>query len=121
MSPRNVSTRLFLVVCLGAGAACIKRTAAPPTEAAAAAASKPSAAVEAANARLAGVARVDLLAGAGIKAFGVKGETAKVDVTTVPVSGQPFTEAARFTIKEASSHEYAVQTTAPIASAIEEG
>ncbi len=121
MVVRNVSTRVFLLLVVGLGAACIKRTAGPPAEGAATAAAKPSAAVEAANARIAGVPRVDLLGGAGIKAFHVAGETAKVDTAIVPVTGQPFTEAVRFTIKEASSHEYAVQTTAPIAAAIDEG
>ena len=48
------------------------------------------------------------------------GDNAKaVEVSTIPVTGQPFTDAMRLTIKEASTHEWAVQlqtpTTAPVA------
>src|SRR5262245_10060934 len=100
---RHVLTGLFAAVL--AGPACIKRTAAPPPAAPGATASsepaaapsptKPSAALEAANARIAGFPRADLLGGAGWKAFQVQGETAKVEMSTVPVDGQPFKEAAR--------------------------
>jgi hypothetical protein len=105
-------------------AGCIKRTAvtaASPASPGSAPAEKPSAAVEAANARLAGVPRVDLLGGGGVKAFEVHGEVQKVAITTIPVTGQPFAEAQRIEIKEASSHEYAVQMTARTVAPLESG
>jgi hypothetical protein len=116
-----------------AGAGCIKRTAPPPaaigtpsTTTAAAPQStafvdnQPNPVQEAANARIAGLPRVDLLGGAGIAAFKISGDNAKsAESKAVPVTGQPFTDAMRFTTKEASSHEWAVQlqtpTTAPVA------
>src|SRR5882672_459826 len=74
-----VSLPLFLAM---AASGCIKRTAPPPASAssgpfAAAAAEggrQPSPAAEAANARIAGIPRVDLLGGLGTKAFKVSGE-----------------------------------------------
>src|SRR5438270_55530 len=70
--------------------------------------------------RIADLPRVDLLGGAGIGAFKIMGDNAKAaEAKTIPVTGQPFAEAMRFTVKEASSHEWAVQlqtpTTAPVA------
>ena len=75
---------------------------------------------EAANARIASLPRVDLLGGAGIAAFKIMGDNAKAaEGKTITVTGQPFADAMRFTVKEASSHEWAVQlqtpTTAPVA------
>ena len=75
---------------------------------------------EAANARIASLPRVDLLGGAGIAAFKIMGDNAKAaEAKTITVTGQPFADAMRFTVKEASSHEWAVQlqtpTTAPVA------
>jgi glycosyl hydrolase family 44 len=124
---------LFLLPAAGALAAasagCIKRTAPPPTAVGSAPAAtsppapadnQPNPVQEAANARIAGLPRVDLLGGAGIAAFKIMGDNAKAaQATAVPVTGQPFTDAMRFTVKEASSHEWAVQlqtpTTAPVA------
>jgi len=125
--------RLFwLLAFAAAGSACIKRTAPPPAAvgstttagapatAAAPADNQPNPVQEAANARIAGLSRVDLLGGAGIAAFKISGDNAKAATASpIAVSGQPFTDAMRFTIKEASSHEWAVQlqtpTTAPVA------
>ena len=75
---------------------------------------------EAANARIASLPRVDLLGGAGIAAFKIPATTPRpATATPITVTGQPFTDAMRFTIKDASSHEWAVQlqtpTTAPVA------
>ena len=75
---------------------------------------------EAANARIASLPRVDLLGGAGITAFKISGDNSKAaEGKTITVTGQPFADAMRFTVKEPSSHEWAVQlqtpTTAPVA------
>jgi hypothetical protein len=118
--------QLSFVALALASAACIKRTAPPPGAPATAAAAapepaRPSAAVEAANARIAGVARVDLLGGAGVGAFKVEGDASRVELTTVPVEGQPFKEAARANIKTGSDHEWAVQMVASNTAPVEEG
>jgi hypothetical protein len=119
----------LLLVCAAVGAGCIKRTAPPPAAvgaptpgapaAAAPADNQPNPVQEAANARIAGLPRVDLLGGAGIAAFKISGDNAKsATASPITVTGQPFTDAMRFTMKEASSHEWAVQlqtpTTAPV-------
>src|SRR6266700_4053637 len=109
-------------------AGCIKRTA-PPASAAASGsaggggetAAKPSPASEAANARVAGLPRVDLLGGQGAGAFKVSGQVGKVEMTTVPVAGQPFPEALRVAVKQASDHEWAVQLEAFTSAAVAEG
>jgi len=123
---------LLLVCAIAAAAACIKRTAAPPPAAVGSAASgaataptptgdnQPNPVQEAANARIASLPRVDLLGGAGIAAFKISGDNAKAaEGKTITVTGQPFADAMRFTVKEPSSHEWAVQlqtpTTAPVA------
>jgi hypothetical protein len=128
---RLLRKTFLLLVCATAGAGCIKRTAPPPAAVGAPAAGAPAAAAapadnqpnpvqEAANARIASLPRVDLLGGAGIAAFKISGDNAKsASASPVTVTGQPFTDAMRFTMKEASSHEWAVQlqtaTTAPVA------
>lgn len=133
---------MFAGLALGAAAllapaGCIKRMAPPPGTAGSSSAGDgsasssssssstasraSSAALEAANARIAGVARVDLLGGAGVKAFNAAGETKKVVMTTVPVEGQAFKEATRIEIKEGSSHEWAVQLTALTTAPVEAG
>ena len=109
-----------------AGSGCIKRTAPPPSTGGTAAVPgsapvKTSAAQEAANARLAGVSRVDLLGGQAMGAFKVSGDARKVDMTTIPITGQPFNEALRLAVKDASDHEWAVQLEAPNAGALESG
>jgi hypothetical protein len=127
----RLNFRISLLTVVVASAGCIKRTAPPPaavssapaTPAAAAPAAtgnEPNPVQEAANARIASLARVDLLGGAGIAAFKIQGDNSKVaEAKPIPVSGQSFTEAMRLTTKEASSHEWAVQiqapTTAPVA------
>src|SRR4051812_34340073 len=132
--PRFID-RLCLLAALAAGVAgCIKRTAPPPvavgtpTTAAAAAATAPAAdnqpnpVQEAANARIANLPRVDLLGGAGIGAFKIMGDNAKAaEAKAIPVTGQPFPEAMRFAVKEASSHEWAVQLQAPTAAPVAQG
>ena len=91
--------------------------AAPATVPPATAPSPPPAAVTDEE-RVAGLPRVDLLGGAGVAAFKLEGEVQKVDLAPIVVTGQPFTDAIRATIKEGSSHEWAVQlvaeNTAPI-------
>jgi hypothetical protein len=122
----------LLLVFAAAAAGCIKRTAPPPAAVGSTAATAgapapadtnaPNPVQEAANARIAGLARVDLLGGAGINAFKIMGDSAKAaEGKPITVTGQPFTDAMRFTVKEASSHEWAVQLQTPIASAVAAG
>jgi len=74
--------------------------------------------LEAANARIAGVPRVDLLGGRGLRDFVLQGEVSKAEVSQVSVHQQPFGEATRLRVKEASGSEWSVQlqaaTTAPV-------
>jgi hypothetical protein len=115
---------VFAIAAMAAGAACIKRTAPPPSTggtAPGAAPVKTSAAQEAANARIAGLPRIDLLGGQGVGAFKVSGDARKVDMTTIPVTGQPFDQALRLAVKDASDHEWAVQLEAMNAAALESG
>jgi hypothetical protein len=131
MSQVRPSPRLFAAVSIAVAvnsAGCIKRTAPPPTTAGPVVAakpavddSKPNPAQEAANARIAGLARVDLVGPDGVKAFQPTGEVAKVAITPLPVVGQPFTEAVRVEIKEGSSHEYAVQMSTKIIAPVKTG
>jgi mannan endo-1,4-beta-mannosidase len=96
---------------------CIKRTAPPPSSPA----SEPpqaSLALEAANARIAGVPRIDLLGGRGQRDFVLQGEVQKAEATQVSVHGQPFGEATRLRVKEGAGSEWSVQfqdaTSAPV-------
>jgi hypothetical protein len=118
MRPPGFSAILAASLALASGA-CIVRTATPAG--APAAAPAPSAATAAAEDRIAGLSRVDLLGGAGVGAFKVEGEAAKVELAPIAVTGQPFTDAVRATIKEGSGHEWAVQMVAPTTAAIEAG
>jgi hypothetical protein len=70
---------------------------------------------------LATVPRTPVLGTTGVREFKVNGEAAKVDVSVVPVSGQPFSEALRAQIKEASNSEYTVQVQARISAPVEKG
>src|SRR5579863_5679086 len=120
MSKRPLAFPVALGVSVGLCAgACIMRTATPVG--APAAAPAPSAATAAAEDRIANLSRVDLLGGAGVGAFKAQGEVQKVDLAPIAVTGQPFTDALRATIKEGSGHEWAVQLEAPNAAAIESG
>ncbi len=66
-----------------------------------------------------------LIAPGGVRAFALHGEhdadAEKVALSTVPVNGQPFSEALRAEIKQPSGHEWSVQLTAPTAGPVEEG
>jgi hypothetical protein len=99
--------------------ACIVRTAPPPGGAPTAVA--PSPATEAAEERIAGLPRVDLLGPAGAGAFHLSGEEKKVELTPITVDGQPFKDAVRANVKESSGHEWAVQLDASTAAPIEAG
>ncbi|HXU03697.1 MAG TPA: glycoside hydrolase family 44 protein [Polyangia bacterium] len=131
---RSSRTLHLLFLFAAAGAGCIKRTAppaavgspatgTPATGAPAAPAdNQPNPVQEAANARIAGMSRTDLLGGAGIAAFKISGDHAKAATTSpITVSGQPFTDAMRFTISEGSSHEWAVQAQTPTTAAVVAG
>jgi hypothetical protein len=123
----------LLLACATATAACIKRTAPPPAALGAPGATaataptpvsdnQPNPVQEAANARIANLPRVDLLGGAGIAAFKISGDNAKAaEGKTITVTGQPFADAMQFNIKEASSHEWAVQLQAPTTAAVAAG
>jgi hypothetical protein len=119
-SPGTFLGLLFGIFLGTFGGGCIIRTAPPPGDSTTHA-EAPSPAAEAAEARIAGLPRVELLGGAGIDAFKLRGDVRKVDLTPVAVSGQPFKQATRATIKEGSNHEWAVQLVAPIAAAVESG
>ena len=63
-----------------------------------------------------------LLPAAALPAFVVQGESAsKVAVSTVAVEGQPFPDALRAEVKEASNSEWSVQLQAPTADAVAKG
>jgi mannan endo-1,4-beta-mannosidase len=99
---------------------CIKRTAPPPSSPA----SEPpqaTAALEAANSRIANVPRVDLLGGRATRDFVLEGETQKVEVSRVSVQQQPFAEATRLRVKEGSGLEYSVQIQAANTAPVEAG
>ena len=99
----------------GAPAAPATATAASPT------ASPPAPATVTEEERIAGLPRVDLLGGAGFAAFKLEGEVQKVDVAPIAVTGEPFPDAIRATIKQGSGHEWAVQLVAENAAPIESG
>jgi mannan endo-1,4-beta-mannosidase len=54
-----------------------------------------------------------------LQTFKVNGEAKKVNVTTVPVTGQPFNQAMRAEIKESSNSEWTVQLQAPNVAPVE--
>jgi mannan endo-1,4-beta-mannosidase len=56
---------------------------------------------------------------ADLGAFKVRGEEKKANLTTVPVTGQPFKQALRAEIKESSNSEWSVQMQAPTVSKVE--
>lgn len=63
-----------------------------------------------------------LLPPAGLSAFAVQGESPnKASVSLVAVEAQPFTQALRAQIKEASNSEWSVQLQAPTAAAVSKG
>lgn len=67
---------------------------------------------------------VSLAAPSGLKAFVLTGDadaSEKVTLSTVPVAGQPFSEALRAEVKKGSGKEWSVQILAPTSSPIEEG
>jgi hypothetical protein len=62
-----------------------------------------------------------LLGPGGVKAFAVHGDTDKVLVSTVPVTGQPFSDATRLAVTKGSGHEWAVQLQSPTIGPVAEG
>jgi len=104
---------LALAGALATSGGCRHGAAAGPAPAAAPSASAPS--------TFATAARTDLLGGAGLRAFQPVNEVKKVVVTTVPVTGQPFSEALHVDVKEGSGHEWAVQLEASNAAAVAAG
>jgi Glycoside hydrolase family 44 len=122
-APRALITACALLALGAPAAGCIKRTAPPSSMGSAGlvAADQPSPVQDAANARIAGLPRVDLLGGAGAHAFKVSGDARKVEMTTVAVTGQPFNEALRLDVKQGSDHEWAVQLEAANVAAVDAG
>jgi hypothetical protein len=110
------SSSRFLAVALALLAvACIKRTG-PVSAGPGKSSSSSSPALDAKNARIAGLPRTDLIGGSWDKAFKLSGEdTKKVHITTVSVQDMPFAEALRIELKDETSHEWAVQLQAPTA------
>jgi len=113
LMPRS---RMLAAACGGfALASCIQRTlVCPPVGGPGASGSSPSA-------QFGTVPGAALLGASGLKAFAVQGEGDKVDLSTVAVTGQPFTEALRAHVKKGSGHEWAVQLLAPNSGAVDEG
>lgn len=70
-------------------------------------------------------AKGSVLSPDGLKAFVLQAETPadneKVTISTVPVTGQPFSEALRAEIKKESGHNWAIQLQAPTVAPIAEG
>lgn len=62
-----------------------------------------------------------LIGQAGLKSFAVHGDTDKVTMTSVEVTGQSFSEATRLQIVKGSGHEWAVQLQAETAGLVDEG
>lgn len=120
MSTQTLRHSALLGLMLGG---CIMRTAAPTSSSTTPTAEAPqaSAALEAANARIAGIPRVDLLGGHGLQPFVLQGEVKKVEVSQVSVREQPFGEATRLRIKEGSGSEWSVQFQAPTSAPVESG
>ena len=125
---RDVAEQIALLVLCSSVGACVIPSATSPSGAPAApatvtpsAASPPAPAAVSDENRIAGLPRVDLLGGAGVAAFKLEGDVQKVDVAPVAVSGQPFTDAIRATIKEGSGHEWAVQLVAENSASIDIG
>jgi mannan endo-1,4-beta-mannosidase len=117
MSTQTLFFCAFLGLMLGG---CIKRTAPPPSSAGS---DTPQAAavLEAANARIANVPRVDLLGGRGVRDFALQGDVQKVEVSQVSVPEQPFGEAARLRVKEGAGSEWSVQFQAANGAPVEAG
>ena len=101
-----------------AGAPATPATVAPST---APTAAPPASPPPVAQDQTVGLPRTDLLAGTGVGAFKLEGEVGKVDLAPIAVTGQPFAEAIRATIKEGSGHEWAVQLVAENSAPIEGG
>src|ERR1700690_358042 len=99
---------------------CIKRTAPPPSSTGS---EPPQAAqlLEAANARIAKVPRIDLLGGRGTRDFTLQGDVQKVEVSQVSVHEQPFGEATRVRVKQGSGLEWSVQLQAPTTAPVDAG
>jgi hypothetical protein len=77
--------------------------------------------LEAANARIAGRPRVDLVAGPWTTVFKPEGELRKVVIAALPVMGQPFSDAVRINIKEGSGSPWGVQLVATAAAPVAQG
>jgi len=62
-----------------------------------------------------------LVGAKGLGEFVLGGEKTKVEVTTISVEGQPFSEALQADVKSGSNSEWTVQIQAPTAAAVEKG
>jgi endo-1,4-beta-xylanase len=102
-------------------AACVKGEAAVKKPEAAASTGAVEAPASAATSKYANVPAVDLLGGAGIDAFEVRGVTSRVASRVVEVNGQPFTRALRAEIKESSQNPWDVQLVATSRNAVQSG
>jgi len=99
---------------------CIQRTAAPPSSPASDT-PQASALLEAANARIANVPRVDLLCGRGLRDFVVQGEAQKIESSQISVAWPTLWRGHPPSVKQGSGLEYAVQFQAPTCAAVEAG
>jgi Glycoside hydrolase family 44 len=115
------TSRFFSIALALLALGCIKRTG-PISAGPGKTSSGSSSALEAKNARIAGVPRTDLIAGPWDKAFELAGEDVKkVQLSTISVADMPFAEAMRVEIKEETGHEWAVQLRALTAAPVETG
>jgi hypothetical protein len=94
-------------------AACVQRSGAPAAAATQAAEAAPAAEGASAPAAPAPSGGVSLLGGGGVAAFQPAGATAKVELRSIDVQGQPFDKAVEVVIKEAAQSPWEVQMTSP--------
>ncbi|MES1172367.1 MAG: glycoside hydrolase family 44 protein [Bacteroidota bacterium] len=73
------------------------------------------------SANFAAARATDLVGPADLRAFQVHGDVKKVAVTEVPVEGQPFAQALRIEVKEASGSDWSVQLQARTAAPLQKG
>jgi endo-1,4-beta-xylanase len=105
---------LVLVACIKREAVVQEPEAAASTTAAETAAANPTG-------KYGKVPAVDVLGGAGIGAFQVKGAADRVAIRVMEVAGQPFTQAIRAEIREKSRNLWDVQLAATSASEVRSG
>jgi len=116
IQPRTRAAVVSLLALCSATFSCVKEGATPSTPG-----SRDLARNLEAERQLASVPHVDLLGPQGLSAYQLEGEKKKVSLTTVPVDGQPFSQALRASILEGSGSEWNVQLVAGNAAPVDKG